>query len=233
MSQFVLRQCSYWAQLELVVVDWGLQARGRDGEHWWLKVFGVECGGKVASKEGGRLRGAGRGRFRRDRVSRGGAEDLWLKLQELTHEAEVGRDDVPTLLDDVKSRVQPQLLRPHDVGHADCWRARDACFTVDQHLPPRLLHIIWEERKTSMNFLYSLQALWVWQPCLKYNPNYTRRAAVGRQDNSVVSLHYLQIHVCAPVRHAWVTNEPQPFLFPCSNYSSLFILLSRHNNADA
>lgn len=142
MSQFTLRQCSYWAQFELVVVDWGLQARGREGEHWWLKAFGAECGGKVISEEGGRLRGTGRGRLRRRRVRRCGAEDLWLKLQELAHETEVGRDDVPTLLDEVKSRIQPQLLRPHDVGHADGGRAWDACFAVDQHLSPRLLHII-------------------------------------------------------------------------------------------
>lgn len=75
MTQFILRQCSYWAQLELVV-DWGRQARGREAERRWLKVFGAESGGKVISKEGGRLRATGCGRFRCDRVSRGGAEDL-------------------------------------------------------------------------------------------------------------------------------------------------------------
>lgn len=159
MSKFILRKCSYWAQLELVV-DWGLQARGRESEHRWLKVFGAECGGKVISKEGDRFRGTGCGWFRCDRVSRGGAEDLWFKLEELTHETEVGRNDVPTLLDDVKSCVQPQLLRPHDVGHADCRRAWDACFTVDQHLSPQLLHIIWKtEKKTCINFLYSFQVV--------------------------------------------------------------------------
>lgn len=71
-SLFVfLRQCSYWAQFELVV-DWGLQARGREGEHGWLKVFGAEGGGKIIGKKGGGLWGARRGRFRCDGVGRGG-----------------------------------------------------------------------------------------------------------------------------------------------------------------
>lgn len=65
-----LRQCSYWAQFELVV-DRGLQTRGREGEHRWLKVFGAEGGGKIIGKKGGGLWGARRGRFRRDGVGRG------------------------------------------------------------------------------------------------------------------------------------------------------------------
>lgn len=132
------------------MVDRGLQAGGREGEHRRLKVLGAERGGKVTGEEGGRLGGTGRGWFRRFGVSRGGAEDLRLKLQELSHEAEVGRDDVAALLDDVKGGVQPQLLRPHDVGHADGRGARDAGLAVDQHLSPRLLHVIWEEKKTSV-----------------------------------------------------------------------------------
>ncbi|TNN62152.1 hypothetical protein EYF80_027642 [Liparis tanakae] len=98
-----------------LVVDRGLQARGREGEHAWLKVFGVE----VVGEEGGGLLGAGCGRFRRGGVSRGHGEDLGLELQQLTHETEVGRDDCPALLDDVEGLIQPELLRPHDVGHAD------------------------------------------------------------------------------------------------------------------
>lgn len=134
-SFFFLRQCSYWAQFELVV-DRGLQARGREGEHRWLKVFGAEGGGKIIGKKGGGLWGARRGRFRRDGMGGGRGQDLRFKLLQLAHEAEIGRDDVPALLDDVEGRLQPQPLCPHDVGHADCWRARDPRLAVDQDLPP-------------------------------------------------------------------------------------------------
>lgn len=58
------------------MVDRGLQARGREGEHRWLKVFGVEGGGEVVGEKGGGLRGAGCGRFRCGGMSRGRGEDL-------------------------------------------------------------------------------------------------------------------------------------------------------------
>lgn len=72
------------------MVDRGLQARGREGEHRWLKVFAVEGSGEVVGKKAGGLWGAGCGWFRCGRVSRGGRKDLGLKLQQLTHETEVG-----------------------------------------------------------------------------------------------------------------------------------------------
>lgn len=87
-SQFILRQCSYWAQFELVV-DWGLQARGREGEHRRLKVFGVEGSGKVIGKKGSGLRDTGRGRFRCGSMNRCIGQHLGLKLKQLTHETEV------------------------------------------------------------------------------------------------------------------------------------------------
>lgn len=118
------------------MVDRGLQARGREGEHGWLKVFGAEGGGEIIGKKGGGLWGARRGRLGRDGVGRGGGQDLRFKLLQLAHEAEIGRDDVPALLDDVEGRLQPQPLRPHDVGHADCRGARDPRLAVDQDLPP-------------------------------------------------------------------------------------------------
>lgn len=100
-------------------MDRGLQERGREGEHRWLKVIGVEGGGKLVGKKGGGVRDAGRGWFRGGGVSRGRGQDLGLILQQLAHEAEVGRDDGPALLDDVEGLVQLQPLGPHDVSHAD------------------------------------------------------------------------------------------------------------------
>lgn len=155
-----LRQCSYWAQFELVV-DWGLQARGREGEHRRLKVFGVE--GEIIGKEGGRFRDAGCGWLRCAGVSWGCGEDLWLKLEKLTHETKVGWDDCPALLDDVKGFVQPQLLCPHDIGHADGRWAWDACFAVDQDLSPRVLHKVWKRRITQANINNQFYFRSIWQ----------------------------------------------------------------------
>lgn len=54
--------------------------------------------------------------------SLGGAgcgEHLRLELQQLPHEAEVGRDDAPALLDELESLLQPHALLHHQVGQAD------------------------------------------------------------------------------------------------------------------
>lgn len=67
-----------------------MQARGREGEHRWLKVFGGEVIGKVTGKKGGRLRGAGSGWFWRDSVNWCRRKDLGLILQQLSHKAKVG-----------------------------------------------------------------------------------------------------------------------------------------------
>lgn len=55
----------------------------------------------------GSLRGAGRG------------EHLRLELQQLAHEAEVGRDDATALLDELESLLQPHPFLHHQVGQAD------------------------------------------------------------------------------------------------------------------
>lgn len=56
---------------------------------------------------GGSLRG-GRGR-----------QDLRFILQELAHEAEVGRDHTPPLLDVIEGVLQAELPGLHEVSHAD------------------------------------------------------------------------------------------------------------------
>lgn len=144
--RWFLRQCSYWAQFELVV-DGGLQARGREREHWWLKVFGVESGGDVVGKKGSRFSQTRRGGFRCGDVCRGCRQNLRLKLQQLTHETEVGWDDRPPLLDYVKGGIQSQVLGPHDVGHANGGGTRDARFAVDEDFSSWLLHVIWRKRE--------------------------------------------------------------------------------------
>ena len=148
----LLRQCCYRAQVELAVSR-GLkgrrqrgQERGRKAERRGGRLKVLD--GELAGEEGRRLQRAGRGRLRRGHdVDRGGGKDLRLELQELTHEAEVGRDEGPTLFDDVEGFVQLQPLGPHDVGHADGGRARDACLTVNQDLAARLLHTIWNHKR--------------------------------------------------------------------------------------
>lgn len=79
----------------------------------------------------GGLHGTGRG------------QHLRLELQQLPHEAEVGRDDAPPLLDELKRLLQPHPLLHHQVGQADGGRARDARLAVHQHPPAAVLHRIW------------------------------------------------------------------------------------------
>lgn len=49
----------------------------------------------------------------------GRGEHLRLELQQLAHEAEVGRDDAPALLDEFEGLLQPHSLLHHQVGQAD------------------------------------------------------------------------------------------------------------------
>lgn len=80
----------------------------------------------------GGLRGARRG------------QHLRLELQQLPHEAEVGRDDAAPLLDELEGLLQPHALLHHQVRQADGGRARDARLAVHQHPPATVLHGIWD-----------------------------------------------------------------------------------------
>lgn len=51
--------------------------------------------------------------------SAGRGEHLRLELQQLPHEAEVGRDDASALLDELESLLQPHAFLHHQVGQAD------------------------------------------------------------------------------------------------------------------
>lgn len=50
-------------------------------------------------------------------------QHLSLKLQQLPHETEVGRDDTPTLLNKVEGLVQPHAAALYEVCQADGSRA--------------------------------------------------------------------------------------------------------------
>lgn len=89
----------------------------------------IEDRAAVADGWTARLRGAGR---------RG--QDLGLKLEELTHEAEVGGDDAAALLDELKRLVELHSVCPHKVGKANGGGAGDACLTVHKHTASFIPH---------------------------------------------------------------------------------------------
>lgn len=60
----------------------------------------------------------------------GRRQHLRLELQELPHEAEVGRNDAAALLDKLKRFVQLDAVGAHEVGEANGGRARDSSLTV-------------------------------------------------------------------------------------------------------
>lgn len=68
------------------------------------------------------------------------AEDIGLKLQQLSHEGQVGGDDVTALLHEVEGLVQADALRVHEVGQTDGGGAGDTCLAVHQHPATALLH---------------------------------------------------------------------------------------------
>lgn len=69
------------------------------------------------------------------RGARGRGEHLGLKLQKLSHEAEVGRDDASALLHELKGLLQLHPVGAHQVCQADGGRARDASLTVNKDTP--------------------------------------------------------------------------------------------------
>lgn len=79
---------------------------------------------------------------------RRGRQDLRLVLQELAHEAEVGRDHTPPLLDVIEGILQAELLGLHEVSHADGGRTGDPSLAVDQDLASLFPDTVWKEEKT-------------------------------------------------------------------------------------
>lgn len=84
-------------------------------------------------------------------------QDLRLILQELAHEAEVGGDHTPPLLDVVEGVLQAELLGLHEVSHADGGRAGDPSLAVDQDLASLFPDTIWKEEKRG-------RMSWDWKP---------------------------------------------------------------------
>ena len=57
---------------------------------------------------------------------------IFLKVQQLSHEGEVGGDVGLAVLDVVVGLVEAHVLPRHEVGHGHGHRAADACQAVDQ-----------------------------------------------------------------------------------------------------
>ena len=66
-----------------------------------------------------------------------------LKVQELAHEVEVGRDVGLLHLDDVVGVVHGQVELLHQVGHCYCHRATDASQAVDEDATLLSSSFIW------------------------------------------------------------------------------------------
>lgn len=67
-------------------------------------------------------------------------QNVGLKLQQLSHEGQVRRDDLASLLHEVESLVQSDAAGVDEVGQTDSGRARDASLAVHQHTTTTLLH---------------------------------------------------------------------------------------------
>lgn len=76
-------------------------------------------------------------------------QNISLKLQQLSHESQVWRDDVTPLLDEVERLIQPDTLSVHEVGQTDGGWAGYTCLTVHQHPSTALLHRVymWKRKR--------------------------------------------------------------------------------------
>lgn len=90
-----------------------------------------------------------------------GRQDLRLILQELAHEAEVGRDHTPPLLDVIEGVLQVELLGLHEVSHADGGRAGDPSLTVDKDLATLFPDTVWKKKDHGNELEFELKGNWV------------------------------------------------------------------------
>lgn len=109
---------------ERKLTGWGVVYRDGDWE--------IEDRVAVADGWTARLCGAGR---------RG--QDLGLKLEQLSHEAEIGWDDAAALLDKLEGLVQLHAVGPHEVGKTNGGGAGDACLTVHKDTASFIPHWVW------------------------------------------------------------------------------------------
>ena len=68
------------------------------------------------------------------------AQHVSFKLQQLSHEGQVGGDDLAALLHKVEGLVELDALRVHEVGQTDGGGAGNTCLAVHQHPTTTLLH---------------------------------------------------------------------------------------------
>lgn len=87
----------------------------------------------------------------RGRGAAGGRQHLGLELQELAHEAEVGRDDAAPLLDELEGLLESDAVGAHQVRQADGGGARDPRLAVDEHTAAFITHrICGKQRRVSV-----------------------------------------------------------------------------------
>ena len=70
-----------------------------------------------------------------------------LKLEELSHEVEVGSDEGALRFEELIRHLHRPVFEPHDVGDADSSRATDAGLTMHQYLATCLAHRLYNKRQ--------------------------------------------------------------------------------------
>lgn len=116
------RRCCDGAVEERKLTCWGMYG---DGD-WEIEDCATVANGWAACFRGTGWRG----------------QDLRLKLEELSHEAEVGWDDAASLLNKLKGLVQLDAVGSHEIGKANGGRAGDASLTVYKHTASFIPHWI-------------------------------------------------------------------------------------------
>lgn len=132
------RRCCDGAVEERKLTCWGMYG---DGD-WEIEDCAAVANGWAACFRGTGWRG----------------QDLRLKLEELSHEAEVGRDDAASLLDKLKGLVQLDAVGSHEIGKANGGRAGDASLTVYKHAASFIPHWVWDERDWKITLVH-----WTWE----------------------------------------------------------------------
>ena len=75
-----------------------------------------------------------------------GGQDLRLKLQQLAHEAEVGRDDASPLLHELKGLIELDSVSPHEVSEADGGRSGNARLAVHKYPSTGVFDGVWKTK---------------------------------------------------------------------------------------
>lgn len=83
------------------------------------------------------------------RGTRGGGENLGFELQELPHEAEVGRDDAAPLFDELKGLFEFDAVGAHQISQTDGGGTRDPRLAVNENASTFIPYGVCGKRKRS------------------------------------------------------------------------------------